>query len=219
MIVFIYEFLGGLKLMEAFIHGWILSFGLILPLGVQNVFVFNQGALQKRFVDALPVVLTASLCDTLLITMAVLGVSVIVLASVWIKTALLGAGILFLLYMGWITWKSETFQEDKTKIVRETFTPRKQIAFAASVSLLNPHAILDTVGVIGTSSLGYSGLEKAVFSLSCILVSWLWFTGLALVGRMTGSFDKSGRILLIMNKISALVMWGSAGYIGWTAFE
>lgn len=158
-------------MIEAFIHGWILAFGLILPLGVQNVFVFNQGASQKRFVDALPVVLTASLCDTLLITMAVLGVSVIVMASFWIKTALLGAGILFLSYMGWITWKSEPLQEGKTKIAHETFTPRKQIAFAASVSLLNPHAILDTVGVIGTSSLGYSGLEKEVFSLSCILVS------------------------------------------------
>ena len=58
---------------EAFIHGFILSFGLILPLGVQNVFVFNQGALQKRFIHALPVVLTASLCDTLLIPLLFSG--------------------------------------------------------------------------------------------------------------------------------------------------
>ena len=30
---------------EAILHGIILAFGLIIPLGVQNVFVFNQGAL------------------------------------------------------------------------------------------------------------------------------------------------------------------------------
>ncbi|WP_089972658.1 LysE/ArgO family amino acid transporter [Lihuaxuella thermophila] len=204
---------------EAFIHGWILAFGLILPLGVQNVFVFNQGAAQKRFIDALPVVLTASLCDTLLISLAVLGVSVVVLASFWIKTVLVGAGILFLLYMGWITWKSEPLQENKTKKAGDIFTPRKQIAFAASVSLFNPHAILDTVGVIGTSSLSYNGVEKLVFSLSCILVSWLWFTGLALAGRLTGSLDPSGRTLAVISKISALIMWGSAVYIGWSAFR
>lgn len=28
---------------EAIVHGMILAFGLILPLGVQNIFVFNQG--------------------------------------------------------------------------------------------------------------------------------------------------------------------------------
>lgn len=32
----------------AIIHGIVLAFGLILPLGAQNVFVFQQGALQPR---------------------------------------------------------------------------------------------------------------------------------------------------------------------------
>ncbi len=90
-------------MIEAFIHGLILAFGLILPLGVQNVFVFNQGALQKRFIHVLPVVLTASLCDTLLITLAVFGVSLVILGSFWLKTILLSVGIVFLLYMGWNT--------------------------------------------------------------------------------------------------------------------
>lgn len=38
--------------MEPLIHGMILAFGLILPLGVQNVFIFNQGQhikIQARF--------------------------------------------------------------------------------------------------------------------------------------------------------------------------
>ncbi len=40
---------------------------------------------------------------------------------------------------------------------------KKQILFAASVSLLNPHAILDTIGVIGTNSIQYIGSEKMGF--------------------------------------------------------
>ncbi|MGD8191426.1 LysE/ArgO family amino acid transporter [Brevibacillus ginsengisoli] len=203
----------------AFIHGFILAFGLILPLGVQNVFVFNQGALQKRFIHALPVVLTASLCDTLLITLAVLGVSLAILGSFWFKTILLSVGILFLLYMGWNTWRSSPAASNSENNSAETSTPGKQIAFAASVSLLNPHAIMDTVGVIGTSSLSYTGAEKLAFALAAILVSWIWFTGLAIVGRMTGRLDNSGRVMRVINRISACVMWGAAIYIGVSGFQ
>lgn len=188
----------------AAVHGFLLALGLILPLGVQNVFVFNQGALQKRFVHALPAIVTASLSDTLLISLAVLGVSVIVLNSVWLRSILLVAGILFLLYMGWITWRAKPNVNETGE--KQAFTPVKQIVFAASVSLLNPHAIMDTIGVIGTSSISYAGPEKFIFTVSCILVSWLWFTGLALAGRIAGELDKSGRFIQAVNKVSALVM-------------
>lgn len=85
----------------------------------------------------------------------------------------------------------------------------KQIVFAMSVSLLNPHAILDTIGVIGTSSLSYTGSEKVAFTTACITVSWLWFFGLALLGKAIGQFDSEGRLLKIINRVSAVIIWGS----------
>ncbi|MFJ5714507.1 LysE/ArgO family amino acid transporter [Neobacillus sp. NPDC093127] len=201
----------------SFIHGFILAFGLILPLGVQNVFVFNQGALQPRFIKALPVVVTAALCDTLLILVAVLGVSFIILGSFWIKTILIVGGCIFLIYMGWISWKSKP-SKDKEEVAKK-FSFKKQVLFAASVSLLNPHAIMDTIGVIGTSSLKYQGEEKVIFAVTCILVSWLWFLGLALAGRISGKLDQSGRFMLVLNKLSALVMWGAAIYLVFSLFK
>jgi len=197
-------------MLSAAIHGFILSFGLILPLGVQNVFVFNQGALQPKWMHVLPVVLTASICDTLLISLAVLGVSTVVFGEIWIKVTLMIMGILFLFFMGYTTWKSRP-SIGETKV--DSFTPRTQIAFAASVSLLNPHAIIDTIGVIGTSSLSYNGLEKAIFMIACILVSWLWFFGISLAGKFIGKIDKTGNFLLILNKISAIIMWGTAVFL------
>jgi len=199
-------------MLEPLIHGFILALGLILPLGVQNVFIFNQGALQSRFIQALPVVITASLCDTFLITMSVLGVSLLILNSFWIKTILLGAGIIFLIFMGWTTWNSKPIN-DREDMMKK-FSMKKQVMFAASVSLLNPHAIMDTVGVIGSSSLRYQGEGKIIFAVTCILVSWIWFIGLAWAGRITGKLDKSGNFMLVLNKISALVMWGAAVYLG-----
>ncbi|MBP3040747.1 amino acid transporter [Bacillaceae bacterium Marseille-Q3522] len=199
-------------MIEAMIHGFILAFGLILPLGVQNIFIFQQGALQPNMTKAFPAIIAASLCDTFLISISVLGITVVVLGSLWIRIGLLLAGIVFLLYMGFSTWNSK--HTDATDEERIAYSVKKQVTFAISVSLLNPHAIIDTAGVIGTSSLTYSGTEKAGFTIACICVSWLWFTGLAYAGKMTGKLDKSGDLLLLFNKLSALVMWGTAVYLG-----
>lgn len=196
----------------AFFHGFLLAFGLILPLGVQNVFVFNQGASQARLTGWLPVVVTAALCDTLLILLAVAGVSVAVLSIAWLKAALLGAGILFLAYFGWVTWHASDCTAGSGDEEAE-WTTRRQVAFAMSVSLLNPHAILDTVGVIGTSSLSYEGEEKIWFTAACILVSWVWFFGLAIAGRAVRRLDCSAAILHLLNRISAVIMWLSMLYL------
>ncbi|EGG38518.1 LysE/ArgO family amino acid transporter [Paenibacillus sp. HGF5] len=193
------------------LHGFILALGLILPLGVQNVFVFNQGVVQPRFIRALPVMITASLCDTLLISLAVLGVSVIVLEYEWIKLTLFTLGICFLVYMGAATWRSKPSGQDPESA--RSFSPKKQIVFAMSVSLLNPHAVLDTMGVIGTSSLQYEGADKMIFTVVCIAVSWLWFLGLGIAGRAMGRMDSTGRLLSALNRISAVIMWGTAAYL------
>jgi L-lysine exporter family protein LysE/ArgO len=210
------ESLGDFKMISAGIHGFLLAVGLILPLGVQNLFVFNQGAIQPRWVYVLPVVLTASICDTILISFAVFGVSAVVLGISWIKFTLVIAGVLFLIYMGYTTWKSKP-NMDRTN--PQSLTTRKQVAFAASVSLLNPHAIMDTIGVIGTSSLSYSGTAKLAFMVVCILVSWIWFFGLSIAGSLIGKIDPTGRFILTLNKISALIMWGTAIYLFVSLFE
>ncbi|MED1781761.1 LysE/ArgO family amino acid transporter [Brevibacillus fortis] len=197
-------------MLEAILHGFVLAFGLILPLGAQNVFVFNQGALQPTLLRAMPVVLTAALCDTLLILLAVLGVSLVVLTVTWLKTVLYVVGFFFLVYMGYLTWRSRPNTEDGEK---ERFSAKKQIMFAASVSLLNPHAILDTIGVIGTSSLSYTGTEKWGFTVACILVSCLWFFSLSVAGRTAGRLDQSGKLQRGLNMVSAVIMWGVAVYM------
>ncbi len=199
--------------MEPFIHGIILAFGLILPLGVQNLFVFTQGAVQASLWQAMPAVVTAGLCDTLLILAAVLGVSLVILSFAWLKTALLAVGFVFLMYMGWASWQSKP--NNSQAMGSASMPPGKQAMFAASVSLLNPHAIIDTIGVIGTSSLNYAGSSKILFTVACILVSWLWFLALAFAGRWIGSLDASGKWLEMLGKVSAVFIWGAAMYLGY----
>jgi|SRR5665647_530357 len=198
----------------AWLHGFILAFGLIIPLGIQNFFIFSQGAVRKRFREVLPVLLTAGICDSLLILLAVLGVSVVVFSFVWMKTILVIAGFIFLLFMGVITWRSKVSAASSAEIVPLSLA--KTISFTVMISLLNPHAILDTIGVIGVSSLGYQGYEKVAFTAACLMVSWIWFLTLALSGRFIGLRDKSGKLLKSFNKISAIVMWIAAIYLIYT---
>jgi L-lysine exporter family protein LysE/ArgO len=195
--------------MEAILHGIILAFGLILPLGVQNVFVFSQGATQPKLLRALPATVTAALCDTFLILLAIFGLSVIVLQFEWLRISLMITGILFLLYMGFAIWRSEP----RTTKTNKALPIRQQIIFALSVSLLNPHAILDIVGVIGTSALKYVGTEQAFFTITCITVSWIWFFGLMLAGAVMKKLDGTGGLMNIFNKFSALFIWGTAIYL------
>lgn len=199
-------------MIEAFAHGALLALGLILPLGAQNVFIFNQGALSNPFIKAVPVIVTAALCDTLLILAAVQGISLLIWKWIWLQYALYIFGLFFLLYIGWSLWKAASTMNNRQ---HAPISIPKQIMFALSVSLLNPHAILDTIGVIGTSSLQYAAGDKSAFTLACIAVSWLWFIGLALAGRITRTLDPRGRLLAVLNKASAFIIWLIALYMAY----
>lgn len=198
-------------MLVAFMQGILLAIGLILPLGVQNVFIFNQGATQPSYRRVLPVLFTAAICDTFLIGFAVGGVSLLVFSIPGVKSVVFMIGIAFLTYMGLVIWRAKpsTISNDQSQ---PHMTKKQQILFTLSVSLLNPHAIVDSVGVIGTSSLSYTGMEKVVFMMACIFISWLWFFSLGFAGHQMKRLSSADKILRYLNKTSACIMWGTAIY-------
>ena len=195
----------------AILHGIVLAFGLILPLGPQNTFVLAQGAGQPSLVRALPAVAAAGLCDTLLILVAVFGVSVAVLGVPWLRMGLVAGGVVFLVVVGVLLWRNGAGAAESG--ATGAFSARRQMAFAASVSLFNPHAILDTVGVIGPSSLAYGETERIAFTLACIGVSWGYFLFLAVLGRVVSNIRG---VRGLLNRGSAVIMWGTAVYLAST---
>ncbi|MCD8834136.1 LysE family transporter [Staphylococcus arlettae] len=189
-------------MLQPILHGFLLALGLILPLGAQNVFVFNQGANHRKLIHAMPVIVTAGLCDTLLIILAILGVSLVLMSLPALQLVIYIIGLVFLFYMAWSLW-----HEQPNNLAQQySMSAKKQIGFALSVSLLNPHAIMDTIGVIGTSASVYTGSDKLLFSLATILVSWLWFILLAILGKLLGSIDKTGKYILLLNKVSSIIV-------------
>lgn len=158
---------------------------------------------------ALPATLTAAICDTVLILVSVLGLSIIIMQVEALRTVLMVAGVLFLFYMSITIWRSAPSSVNEGSAM----PAKKQILFACSVSLLNPHALMDIIGVIGTSALKYSGFELLLFTASCIVVSWIWFFALMFVGSRMKRFSNQATIMRLFNKSSAVFIFAMAVYL------
>lgn len=197
-------------MIEAFIKGILLALGLVIPLGPQNAFIFNQSTLQSRYRTILPVVLVSALCDAALIVLAVFGIDLLFgTHEIRFVISILGAS--FLAFWGCKMWKAS---QDSSSFTAANNMPRmQQIFFTLSVSLLNPHAILDTFLVIGTVSACYIGIEKHAFTAACIITDIAWFVFLSLSGFYIKKFKHGVKIAMSINKISAILMWYIAAQI------
>lgn len=192
----------------AFFHGFLLALALILPLGPQNTFVLSQGATHRRYRETLPVVLTAAVSDTLLIVFAVLGVSVVLVAAPALKDVLTVLGIFFLTWMGIQSWRAPVTLGLSEDGVSAYWTLRRRIMYALRASLLNPHAILDTVVVIGGGAALYAHWDqKFAYTVAAVMVSWLWFLVLSMAGRFLGGLRNRAETLRWINRSSAGIMW------------
>lgn len=187
----------------AFFTGLALGLALIVPIGAQNVFVFGQGV-SLGMPRALWAVLGAGLCDTLLIVLGATGASALLDSVPGLRPAMLIGGAAFLTYLGIKSLRAKPAElADETG----TWTPAQTLRRTAAVSLLNPHAILDTVGVLGAAIAAQSAATRTTFAIGTLSASWLWF--LLLAGAAAGMrrvltkerrvwFDRfSGVVLLI----------------------
>lgn len=87
-----------------------------------------------------------------------------------------------------------------------TIGPR--ILYALRASLPNPHAILDTVVVIGGGAALYSTAgERLAYAAAAVLVSWGWFFGISLAGRALGQLRHPAPTITWVNRVSASLMW------------
>ena len=159
-----------------YLAGLVLGLALILPIGAQNVFVVGQG-LAVGWPRAAWAVVAAGCCDTLLIAAGAAGVSGLLAGFPAVRGVLLVAGAAFLGYLGVQSWRrtAGSLRLRPGEPLRAGRVVRRTVA----VSLLNPHAILDTVGVIGAAVAAQPRTSRVLFAGGAVTASWLWFLVLA----------------------------------------
>lgn len=156
--------------MILFALGLLFGLATALPVGVQSFTVMNQG-LRYGYPRVLTGIVTASLCDTLLIVAGAAGVSAL-LADADKRVPVLAIGIAFLAVFGIMAFRATPEEADEAK--REQ-SPLAMIAQVAGASLLNPQAVLELVGVLGGAIAAQAADDRIEFACGVVAASWVWF--------------------------------------------
>ncbi|SMB95802.1 LysE/ArgO family amino acid transporter [Deinococcus hopiensis] len=193
--------------MPPFLRGLTLGLSLIVAIGPQNAFVLRQGLTrQYAFLAAL----VCSLADSLLITFGVLGVGALLARHSALTVLGTLAGASFLLWYGWRAFQAARTPGALEAEGQSVTTPSTLVATAAAFSLLNPHALLDTVVLIGGASASLDAVGRQAFLVGTILASWLWFFGLALAGRQLAPLMRNPRAWQVLDVLIGVMMWAIA---------
>jgi len=200
-----------------YVQGFALSAGLIMAIGAQNVFVLTQGARGHRpwFVAG---VCTA--CDALLIAAGVGGVGALAAGSPGVSGVLALAGAAFLTVYGLRAFRNAAKGESLGLSEAAPRPSARSILLAAlGVSLLNPHALLDTVVLIGGLSSRLDANGRLLFGLGAVTASACWFFSLSLGGRLLAPVLRRPGAWRVLDVLVGLTMWGLAAGIGREALD
>jgi len=193
-------------------QGFALSAGLIVAIGAQNVFVLTEGARGRR---PWLVAGICTACDALLIGLGVGGVGALAGGRALSGWLALG-GALFLLAYGLRALASALRGGSMAPdIAAGPPSTRAVLLTALGVSLLNPHALLDTVVLIGglASRLGDGG-ERLAFGLGAATASACWFFSLSLGGRLLAPWLARRSVWRVLDAVVCLTMWTLAAGVG-----
>ncbi|HWU15738.1 MAG TPA: LysE/ArgO family amino acid transporter [Caulobacter sp.] len=168
------------ELLPAFTKGFVLSAGLIIAIGAQNMFVLRQGLKREH---VLPIVLFCALADATLIVTGVCGLGG-VLALVPGLTLLLSlGGAAFLCWYG-ISALRRAAKPSALVVGHEAgMTLGVALAGTAAFTFLNPHVYIDTVMLMGAVGASLPPPERPFFVAGAVLASLVWFSSLGFGAR------------------------------------
>lgn len=193
--------------MGAFLAGYSIGFSLILAIGAQNAFVLRQGLLRNH---VFVVCLTCSLSEVILVSLGVFGFGRLSEIAPWFSTLMLWGGALFLVVYGALCFRSAWrgsagLQADGAARLSLKATILTCLAF----TWLNPHAILDTVVLLGALSAQY-GPERGQFGLGAMLAAATFFFMLGYGARLLAPFFAKPQAWRVLDTGIGITMWSIA---------
>lgn len=188
--------------------GFSASVSLIVAIGAQNAFVIRQGMLSRHlFLTAI----VSSLIDAILISLGVLGFErFISFSPLTIQIAKYFA-VLFLFVYGAFSLKA-VFTSKSFSLTNENrnHSIKKTICVLLALALLNPHAYLDTVILLGSIASQQPRYERAYFALGAISASFVWFFGITYGSKLLAPLFCKPICWKILDLLTVLIMWAIA---------
>ncbi|WP_224984266.1 LysE/ArgO family amino acid transporter [Geomonas agri] len=204
-----------LSILSPMITGFGLGASLIVAIGSQNAFVLRQG-LKRQYVFA--VCSICFLCDSLLIALGAGGFSSLVAASPRLMQATLWGGVAFLFCYGLRAFKSAltpgVIDPDRENEVASGLA--KVALTTVMLSLVNPHAFLDTVVLLGSLAGRYSGEARLLFAVGAMSASCVWFYGIGYGARMLAPLFRRPMAWRVLDILVGCTMWTIAGSLAFS---
>lgn len=166
--------------MLVYLNGLLLGLSLIMALGPQNIFLIKQGA-RKNHATLSAVICFC--CDIILVLASVTGLHGLLEAHPALQRWMILFGAVFLLFYASKALLSGL--RPKAKSDNELPQPHNRLQimlFALGFSLLNPHAIIDSLVIIGSGSSQFPD-HKVAFLAGVLTSSLLWFSSLTVTTR------------------------------------
>ena len=192
----------------SYLQGFLLGFSLIIAIGAQNLFVFNQGLIGKY---VMIVCLFCSLSDALLILIGYSGLYLIIENNVILQNFIILIGFLWLLGYGVLKIREGmSFDQESNLDIQISHTNNrnlyKTILAISGITWLNPHVYLDTVFLIGSISNSVQSEKQFSFLLGTISSSFLFFFFLGYMGFKIGPLIKSPNLWKKINISLGIIM-------------
>lgn len=192
--------------MYPFFSGFSLMMALIVAIGAQNAFVLRQGLLRQHVGV---VIFICWLCDCLLSSAGVFGLSRLFADHPTASRLLALAGGLFLLgyaaksaRRAWLGGGHlEASQPDAPAM-----SAGKAAATTLALTLLNPHVYIDTVMLIGGAATHFDYSGKWQYLIGAMLASGLWFSLLGYGARLLLPLFKREQVWQLLDSLIALMM-------------
>ncbi|HEL9696451.1 TPA: amino acid transporter [Legionella pneumophila] len=189
--------------MLIYFNGLLLGLSLIMALGPQNVFLIRQGARKNH--AALSAVI-CFFCDVILVCGSVAGLHQLLLAHPNLQIWMVWLGSAFLIYYAIKNLKSALSKNKQTVVeTHQPHTRMQVILFALGFSLLNPHAIIDTLVIVGSGSSQYPD-HKLAFLAGVISASMIWFSSLTMTTRYFSNLLTQNKVWQKIELLSGILM-------------
>lgn len=190
-----------------FVQGFTLCMSIILAIGPQNTYVMRQGALGRHVFTAIAV---CSLCDILLIFLGTFGLAYGISCVPWLRQVLIWGGVIFIGSYAFKSFRRAIiggYYQDLQTEGPDIASRKRVILMAIGFSILNPHAILDTVIMIGGMALRFDQFDDRLeFAAGASAASIVWFAFLGLFARVLSRVMRTPIGVRVFDAIVGLVM-------------
>ncbi len=192
-------------MLNIYLNGVIFCFVLIAAIGVQNLYVIEQGLAKNRI---FLVCLLSFLGDCVLFGFGVFGIGAIALKNQNFMLLLGSCGAIFLLLYGTTSLKSAIQGTHFAKIKSAKPQSLKATTLKTlALSLLNPHAYIDTFIIVGGFCATLENTAKSYFYAGAITASFLWFFALGYSSKMLSRFFTNPKIWRVLDSLIACLMF------------